>query len=126
MLQETLTEVIAAELSDPRLVMWTITGVAVSPDLAYATASVSTLAGGAATVTCVAVLNKAAPLLWNRLRSMTDLRSVPQLRFVVDRGGEYMDEIATLLQQVPPPAEELPDDPEAAAAPDSGNDEDAA
>jgi ribosome-binding factor A len=104
LLQETLTEVIAAELNDPRLGMWTITGVQVSPDLAYATATVSTLAGGAATDGCVAVLNKAAPLLWNRLRALTDLRSVPQLRFVADRGGEYMDEIAALLKQVPPPA----------------------
>jgi ribosome-binding factor A len=123
LLQETLAELISTELSDPRLEMLSITGVTVSPDLAYATATISTLAGGAATDAAVAVLNKAAPLLWNRLRAATDLRSVPQLRFVVDRGGEYMDEVAALLRQVPPPALEEPADDAASDAGSRSEDE---
>lgn len=108
LLQETLTEVIAAELNDPRLGLWTITAVRVSPDLAHAMISVSTLAGGAETAAAVAVLNRASPLLWNQLRSLTDLRIVPRLRFEVDRGGEYQDEIARLLDSLPPAAEDAP------------------
>jgi ribosome-binding factor A len=108
LLLETLTEVIAAELNDPRLGMWTITGVRVSPDLAHAVFSVSTLAGGAATDEAVQVLNRASPLLWNQLRGLTDLRIVPKLRFETDRGGEYQDEIARLLQTLPPPVEDEP------------------
>jgi ribosome-binding factor A len=116
LLQETLAEIIRSELADPRLGMWTITGVQVSPDLAYATVAISTLAGGTATDACVAVLNKAAPLLWNRVRAETDLRMIPKLRFTVDRGGEFLDEIEQLLQQVPPPAVEPAEGADAATA----------
>jgi ribosome-binding factor A len=104
LLLETVNGIIAAELNDPRLGMWTITGVRVSPDLAHATFSVSTLAGGKATEDSVGVLNRAAPLLWNQLRSQTDLRVVPKLHFEIDRGGEYLDEISRLIDQLPPPS----------------------
>jgi ribosome-binding factor A len=114
LLQETLAELIAQELNDPRLGMWTITGVRTSPDLGYADVSISTLAGGAHTETAVQVLNKAAPLLWNRVRTMTDLRTIPKLRFNVDRGGEYLDEIANLIEQLPPATEDY--GPEATAS----------
>jgi ribosome-binding factor A len=124
LLQETLSQVIAAELNDPRLGMWTITGVRVSPDLAHAVFSVSTLAGGAATDAAVKVLNRASPLLWNQLRHLTDLRTVPKLRFETDRGGEYQDEIARLLDTLPPPAEDYGlEDAAEAAAPAAGEDE---
>lgn len=119
LLLETLSGVIAAELNDPRLGMWTITGVRVSPDLAHATFSISTLAGGKATDESVAVLNRASPLLWNQLRHLTDLRTVPRLHFEVDRGGEYIDEIARLLQTLPPPA---PDSDSPATDPAAGTD----
>jgi ribosome-binding factor A len=119
LLQETLAELIAQELNDPRLGLWTITSVRTSPDLGYADIAISTLAGGEATETAVKVLNKAAPLLWNRVRTMTDLRTIPKLRFNVDRGGEYLDEISHLIEQLPPAAEDY--GPEAAAS--AGEDE---
>jgi len=123
LLQETLAEMIRSELADPRLGMWTITGVTISPDLAYATVSVSTLEGGAGTDAAVAVLNRASPLLWNRIRTETDLRMIPKLRFVVDRGGEYLNEVEHLLMRVPPPAVDLDEDGDADEEPQAGLDE---
>lgn len=116
LLLETVSGIIAAELNDPRLGMWTITGVRVSPDLAHATFTVSTVAGGQATNDSVAVLNRAAPLLWNQLRSQTDLRIVPKLHFEVDRGGEYLDEITRLIDTLPPPTADYGLDEESASA----------
>jgi len=103
--------------------MWTITGVTISPDLAYATVSVSTLEGGAGTDAAVAVLNRASPLLWNRIRTETDLRMIPKLRFVVDRGGEYLNEVEHLLMRVPPPAVDMDEDGDADEEPQAGLDE---
>jgi len=77
-----------------------------SRDLGYADILVTAVGGREATDSCCQALNGASSLLWNRLRAETDLRIVPQLRFIADRGGEYQNEIEQLLKQVPQPAGE--------------------
>jgi hypothetical protein len=56
--------------------------------------------GQRATEECVAVLNRAAPLIWNRLRHETDLRNVPKLRFSGDFTGEYSDQVFKTLEEL--------------------------
>lgn len=101
LIQRTLSELISDELSDPRIGIFSITAVQMSPDLSYANVSVAAVGGPEASTVCADVLNSASPLLRNRLRDATDLRIVPQLRFVADRGLDYSDEINKLLADLP-------------------------
>ncbi|HES58081.1 MAG TPA: 30S ribosome-binding factor RbfA [Firmicutes bacterium] len=114
LIQRTLSELISDELSDPRIGIFSITGVQMSPDLSYADISVAAVGGSESSAGCADVLNSASPLLRNRLRDATDLRIVPRLRFVADRGLDYSDEINKLLADLPEPGddagEEGPDD----------------
>ncbi len=106
LIMRTLSELISDELSDPRIGIFSITAVRMSPDLSYADISVSAVGGSEASAGCADVLNSASPLLRNRLRDATDLRIVPQLRFAADRGLDYSDEITKLLADLPETGDE--------------------
>jgi ribosome-binding factor A len=101
LIQRTLSELITDELRDPRIGIFSITAVRMSPDMSYANVAVSCVGELEARSACVEALNSASPLLRNRLRDATDLRMVPQLRFAVDHGLEYADEINKLLADLP-------------------------
>lgn len=109
----TLSELIRDELKDPRLPSLSLTEARVARDLTSAVLKVSTLGDAQATENCCALLNGAAPLLWNRLRDELRLRVVPKLRFEPDLSGLYVEEISRLLDAIPRPAED-------AAAPATG------
>lgn len=85
-LQRELAALIQHEVRDPRLGMVSITGVDVSRDLGHArvyyTALDSDTAEEAAEAT--AVLNKAAGFLRSQLSRDSNMRTVPQLRFIFD------------------------------------------
>lgn len=109
LIQRTLSELITEELRDPRIGIFSITAVKMSNDMSYADVSVSAVGGPEASSECAAALNRAGPLLRNRLRGATDLRIVPQLRFAVDLGLEYSDEINKLLAKLPEPGSPVGD-----------------
>lgn len=102
----TLDEIIRAELKDPRVGLFSLTDLILARDLSYAEVRVSVLGEPQAVDACCAVLEAAAPLLWNRLRSHTDLRTVPKLHFVPDRGLQYLDEISRLIATLPKPVDD--------------------
>ncbi len=102
LLIRTLSELIREELKDPRIGIFSLTEIHLSRDLSHADILIAVVGGRQATDDCVGVLNRASPLLWNRLREATDLRSVPRLRFVADHRGEYADRIFTLLEDLQP------------------------
>lgn len=102
LLIRTLSELIREELKDPRVGIFSLTEIHLSRDLSHADVLVAVVGGRTATEECVAVLSRATPLLWNRLREATDLRSVPKLRFIADNRGEYADQIFTILEQLKP------------------------
>lgn len=104
LLLRTLADIVRDELDDPRVQLVSFCDLELSRDLSYADVKVAAAGGQEASEKCAAALNAAAPLIWNRLRNSTDLRTVPQLRFHVDRGLEYMDEIERLLKKIPRPA----------------------
>ncbi|MBA6413103.1 30S ribosome-binding factor RbfA [Parahaliea sp. F7430] len=85
-LQRELAALIQHEVRDPRLGMVSITGVDVSRDLGHArvyyTALDSDTAEEAAEATTV--LNKAAGFLRSQLSRDSNMRTVPQLRFIFD------------------------------------------
>lgn len=105
LLLRTLAELIHGELKDPRLGLVSLTEVRLAKDLATAVIKVSALGDQVQIEASCAVLNAAAPLLWNRLRNETDLRTVPKLRFEPDMGGLYIAEIDRVLRTLPPSAE---------------------
>ena len=110
LLIRTLDELIREELKDPRVGIFSLTEVHLSRDLSHADVLVAVVGGRTATEECVAVLTRATPLLWNRLREATDLRSVPKLRFIADNRGEYADKIFTILETLQPEAGPADDD----------------
>ena len=109
LLLRTLAELIREELKDPRLELFSLLDVRLAKDLTTAVIKVSTLGDKAQTEACCKVLNSAAPLLWNRLRRETDLRTIPKLHFEADFGGVYEAEIDSLLRALPPVAEDAAD-----------------
>jgi ribosome-binding factor A len=102
LLLRTLAELIREELKDPRLGLVSLTEVRLAKDLTTAAIKVSTLGDQTQIEATCAVLNRAAPLLWNRLRFETDLRTVPKLRFEPDMGVVYLEEIDRVLRTLPP------------------------
>jgi ribosome-binding factor A len=109
LLLRTLVELIHDELKDPRLELFSLIDVRLAKDLTTAVIKVSTLGDKAQTEACCKVLNSAAPLLWNRLRRETDLRTIPKLHFEPDFGGIYEAEIDRVLRTLPPMAEDQPE-----------------
>jgi ribosome-binding factor A len=118
LIQRTLDELIRDELKDPRIGVFSITEVELAADLGYADISISVVGSDEQRAETISVLQRAAPLLRNRLRVETDLRTVPHLRFRPDEGIKYLSEIDLLLRELPPPAVELA--PGAAADSDDG------
>jgi ribosome-binding factor A len=106
LLQRTLDEVIREEIKDPRVGIFSITQIHLSKDLSFADVFVAVIGGREATDESVKVLNRASPLIWNRVREATDLRSVPRLRFSADHSGEYTEQIYSLLETLRPQQEE--------------------
>jgi ribosome-binding factor A len=102
LLLSTISEIIRDELSDPRIGIFSITEIHLARDLSSADVLVAAVGGREATEQCALVLNRAAPLIWNRLRDETDLRSVPKLKFTPDYSGEYSDQVFKLLEEVRP------------------------
>ncbi len=98
LLLSTISEIIRDELSDPRLGIHSITELHLSRDLSTAEVLVAAVGEPKATDDCAAALNGAAPLIWNRLRSETDLRTVPKLHFTADHSGEYSDQVFRTLE----------------------------
>lgn len=104
LIQRTLDELIRAELKDPRIGVFSITEVALASDIGYADVSISVVGGDEKLAETIEVFTRAAPLLRNRLRLETDLRTVPHLRFKPDQGIKYLSEIDNVLRNLPEPA----------------------
>ncbi|MBN2081803.1 30S ribosome-binding factor RbfA [bacterium] len=107
LLLHTLADIAREELDDPRLQLVSFTDLRLARDLTSAEVKVVAAVGGPeASEKCVAALESARHIIWNRLREETDLRIVPELRFTVDRGPQYEREIEALIQALPPAAED--------------------
>jgi ribosome-binding factor A len=100
LLLQVVSEVIREELADPRIGIHSLTGATISRDLSQARITVATVGGEEASRITCEVLNRAEPLLWNRVRSETDLRTIPHLRFVPEQGIDHSSRIFTLLEEL--------------------------
>jgi ribosome-binding factor A len=101
LLRGELAELLRREMRDPRVAMVTISGVTVSRDLHYATVKVSALGTEEERQAAVTALIRARGYLRRELAGRLDLRVTPELRFELDRGAEYSQQISDLLESLP-------------------------
>ena len=94
-IQRDLTELIARELTDPRVGMVTIQSVEVTPDYAHAKVYFSLLVGDAAQ--CGEGLNQAAGFLRAGLFKRLHIHTVPTLHFIFDRTTERAADMNALI-----------------------------
>ena len=96
-IQRELSELLRAELRDPRVGMITLTGVEVSPDLAYAKIFFTTLADAESLTRIEAGLEQAAGFLRVRLGRRLRLRVTPEIRFMHDASVERGVRLSQLI-----------------------------
>jgi ribosome-binding factor A len=98
---ETVRQVIAdalvSEVRDPRVGFVTVTGVSVSSDLSHALVRVSVMGEDADKEKALEGLASAAGYLRAKLTKALRTRTVPELRFELDRGLEHAARIEELL-----------------------------
>lgn len=102
-----LGEMLARELSDPRLKLVTITDVSVDRELAYANIWVCRPDGNVAESDVLSAFERAKGLIRRELAARVQLRNAPQLIFHWDRAPDHAEKIAKVLdhlKEIDPPA----------------------
>jgi ribosome-binding factor A len=97
---------ILAELRDPRIKDVTVTHVEVSPDMRNARVHVSVMGDDAQQKLSLRGLQSAAGFLQSKIAEQIDTRYTPRLLFVLDQGVKKSIEMAQILKQVLPPADD--------------------
>lgn len=95
-----ITRIIETDVKDPHVGFVTVTGIKVSPDLAYATVFVSFLGKKERNTAGVKALNRAASYIRKELSNKVKVRKVPQLKFVIDASVAKGQRIDQLLAQI--------------------------
>lgn len=98
-IQRELAELIRDELKDPRLGMVSVSAVEVSRDLAHAKVYVSVLGTEEQSTESVKVLNHAAGFLRHKLGKSMHTRTVPEMRFYLDRSLEEGARLGALINK---------------------------
>ena len=96
-IQRELSGLLRAELKDPRVGMITLTGVEVSPDLAYAKVFFTTLADAKSLKSIEAGLERAAGFLRAQLGKRLRLRVTPEIHFKHDVSVERGVRLSQLI-----------------------------
>lgn len=99
-LREELADIIAHDLSDPRLHFITVTRVDVSGDLKYADVYVSVLGSDEEEAESLEALQHANAYIRTLIAQRLPLRRVPELRFQVDVALENTMRIWELLEEI--------------------------
>jgi ribosome-binding factor A len=100
LVQETLAEVLATRMKDPRVGFVTVTGVEVSPDCTHATVRVSALGSDDDKQRAMQGLASARGFLRTQLARALRLRVAPEIHFVLDRGIEHAQRIGEILDRI--------------------------
>lgn len=98
-LRRDIAEIIHDEMSDPRVVLTSVTEARVSRDLMHATIAVSCLGDADALREAVECLEAAAGFVRRKLAERMSLRVVPELHFVGDDTAARAARIEHLLRE---------------------------
>jgi len=100
LIREGIAESLANRVKDPRIGFVTVTRVTVSPDVSHATVRVSVMGSEDQKDSAMAGLQHARGFLRTQLARSLELRTAPELHFVLDRGLENAARIDTILEQI--------------------------
>lgn len=101
-LRETLTELIAADLKDPRVLaatMLTVTKVELNVDMSVANVYVSVVGDDATADGALAGLQKAAGFLRGPVARRLALQRAPELRFHLDASIDVSEKLAQIIRE---------------------------
>jgi ribosome-binding factor A len=106
-LRREISQIVMAEVQDPRVGALSVTRVSAAPDLTLARVFVQVVGDGAERKETLAGLRAATPFIRTTLGQRLPMRRVPELRFEEDRNLEHALRIEKLLKEAaPPPASE--------------------
>lgn len=100
MVRQELGQILANDLSDPRIGLVTVTAVEMSPDLRTAKVAVSLLGTPASRRSAMRGLQSALPHIRSRLGKELNLRCVPEILLRQDEGVQQSVKINTILTQL--------------------------
>ena len=95
-----ISDILRREMRDPRIGFVTITDAEVTPDLRHARVYFSVLGGGEEREETATALNRAAGFIRGEFAKRSQMRYVPDLRFVFDSSVERGAHLSALLEQV--------------------------
>ncbi len=99
-IREELAEILLRGLKDPRIRSATVSGVEVSRDLRNAKVFVQVIGDPKEREATVKGLSRAAGFLRRELLHRMSIRSVPELRFVLDEAAERADRVMGILAKL--------------------------
>lgn len=100
-IQQVLGDAVQNELKDPRVGFATVLGVEVSADLSRATVRISVMGDDAQKAETMEGLQRARGFLRRRVaEEMRHMRTIPELRLVLDTSLDYSVRIDQVLREV--------------------------
>lgn len=99
-LREELSQIIQREMKDPRLGFASILRVEVAPDMSFARVYVSVLGSQEERDATIEALEHASGFIRRQLAPRLSLRTIPRLRFILDRSMEHAENISRILAEV--------------------------
>lgn len=109
-LRREISQILVAEVRDPRVGAVAVTRVITAPDLTLARIFVQLLGEPDQRRETLTGLEAATPFIRTALGHRLRLRRVPELRFETDRSLEHAQRIEALLAEVAPPPEDADED----------------
>ncbi len=106
LIRQILAEALTTRIRDPRVGFVTVTGVKVSADFSHATVRVSIMGDDQEKAEALEGLHHASGYLRSLVARSTDLRTAPELHFVIDRGLEHARRIDNILASINRPESE--------------------
>ncbi len=106
LIRQILAEALTTGMKDPRVGFVTVTGVKVSAEFSHATVHVSIMGDDPEKAKALEGLQHASGYLRSLVARSTDLRTAPELHFVIDRGLEHARRIDNLLAEINRPESE--------------------
>jgi ribosome-binding factor A len=100
LIQESVAGAVSTLVKDPRVGFLTVTGVTVSPDGSHAVVRVSVMGEQEEKERALQGLESARGFLRSHLAKTLALRTIPDLRFELDRGLEHAQRINRILSDL--------------------------
>ena len=98
-LREELSQIILREMNDPRLGFASILRVEVAPDMSFARVFVSVFGSQEEREATIDALEHASGFIRRQLAPRLSLRTIPRLRFVLDRSMEHAENVSRILAE---------------------------